>query len=109
MLERHGTFIIAEATAPEYKGQYNVMNEMTGHVRWFPTVQQCRQFIGVEPPTGPLWEAIPLDEDGKPMHDAAVVSAADEASAKEAGRSWFHFIGVFRIKDVRVSPRNPAG
>ena len=109
MLEQHGNFTHRQATAKDHEDMYKVMNDVTGHVRWFPTIQQCRQFIGVEPPTGPLWEATPLDENGKPMHAAAVVSAKDEAAAKEAGRSWFHFIGVFRIKDIQVTPHKPAG
>ena len=109
MLEQHGTYTIARETSKGHEDQYNVMNDVTGHVRWFPTIQECRQFIGVEPKTGPLWEVTPLDDHGKPMHDAAVVSATDEASAKEAGRSWFHFIGVFRIKDIQVTPHKPGG
>ncbi len=104
MLEQHGTFVIMASTAEGHEGEYSVMNDVTGHIRRFKTVQQCRQFIGVEPKTGPLWEATPLDDHGKPMHDAAVVSAKDEAAAKEVGRSWFHFIGVFRIKDIQVTP-----
>lgn len=101
-LEQHGDFVISESTAPEHPGEYDVMNLATGHVRWFATVAECRQFIGLEESPGPKWEATPLDEDGKPMAEPAIVTAEDEDSAKEAGRSWFHFIGVFRIKDVRV-------
>jgi hypothetical protein len=103
MSEQHGDFVISEATSEEHQGQFDVMNMATGHVRWFDTVEKCRQFIGAEDAPGLKWEAVPLDEDGKPLADAATVTADDEESAKEAGRSWFHFTGVYRIKDVKVT------
>jgi len=105
MTEQHGNIVISESTSEEHKGQYDVMNLDTGHVRWFDTIEQCRQFIGVEEAPGPKWEAVPVDDSGQPMADAATVTADGEAAAKEAARSWFHFIGVFRIKDIRVSPK----
>ena len=103
MQETHGDFVISEATSEEHKGMYDVMNMSTGHVRWFDTVELCRQFIGVAESPGPRWDAVPLDENGRPLADAATVSADDEESAKEAARSWFHFVGVFRIKDITVT------
>jgi hypothetical protein len=38
------------------------------------------------------------------MAAATVLSAPDEAAAKRAARDWFHFTGVFRIKDMQVTP-----
>jgi len=104
MLERHGDFSIMASQADGFEGQYAVMNVVNGQVRRFATIEACRQYIGVERSPGPHWDAVPLGADGKPMHEAAVVTAADEAVAKEAGRDWFHFIGVFHIKDIQVRP-----
>lgn len=105
MHETHGTFAIFPSTSKDHEGQYSVMNDETGQVRHFPTVQQCRQYIGVEESPGPKWHAVPLDDSGKPLADAATVAAGDEQAAKEAARSWFHFIGVYRIKEIRITPQ----
>jgi hypothetical protein len=101
MLERHGNITIAAGKVP---GQYAVTHAVTGQVRHFESVEECRKFIGVEKAPGPRWDVVPLDEHGQPMAAATVLSAPDEAAAKRAARDWFHFTGVFRIKDMQVTP-----
>lgn len=101
MQEQHGDFVIMESTAED--GQFSVMNDSTGQIRRFATVAACRQFIGVEETPGPKWEAVPLGADGKPLADVATVTGNDEDAAREAAHSWFHFIGVFGIKDIQVT------
>jgi len=78
MLERHGTFTIARETAKGHEDLYNVMNDVTGHVRWFPTLQQCRQYIGVERSPGPHWT--PFRWMQTVRRAAAVGSAAQRAT-----------------------------
>lgn len=104
MLERHGDFSIMASQTPEGEGQYAVTNVVTGQMRHFETLEACREYLGVARGRGPHWDVVPLDESGKPLHEPAVIAAADEAAAKVGGRDWFHFIGVFHIKDLRVKP-----
>ena len=109
MQEVHGNFTIMDGEAEGHDEPYAVMNDENGQVRWFNTVEQCRQFIGVEEAPGPKWSATPLDQDGNSIYAPTIVAAPDEASAKEAGRSWFIFIGLFRTRMVHVVPHQPAG
>jgi hypothetical protein len=104
MFETHGKFTIGDSKAEDHDEPYAVMNTENGQVRWFDTLEQCRQFIGVEEAPGPKWSATPLDPDGNAIQAPAIVTAPDEAAAKEAGRSWFLFTGLFRVKEVHVKP-----
>jgi len=104
MLERHGDFSIMARGASGSPGQYAVTHVVTGQMRHFETLEACREYLGVARGHGPHWDVVPLDAAGKPLHEPAVIAAADEAAAKAGGRDWFHFIGVFHIKDLQVKP-----
>ena len=104
MVERHGDFSIMASQAEGFEGQYTVVNVVNGQMRHFDTIEACREYIGVAKSRDPQWDAVPLDAAGKPLHEPAVIAAANETAAKVVGRDWFHFIGVFHIKDVHVTP-----
>ena len=105
MTEIHGKYHIMESTADGHEGEFAVMNTENGQVRRFPTVEQCRQFLGLEEAPGPKWIATSMDEDGNAIHEPVTVTADDEQAASAAGKSWFQFIGVFRTKGVHVVPK----
>ena len=87
MVERHGDFSIMASQTEGFEGQYTVVNVVKGQVRHFETIEACREYIGVAGSHGPQWDAVPLDSAGKPLHEPAVIAAANERRQRKSAET----------------------